>query len=186
MNTNKGYTLIEILITLAMISVLSGIAYVSYQGYTLSVAKKDLKLNGKLFVDSVSGCVSVNGDWEITFLTPAGLPGTNKEKPCDTHDSNPEKEKGKLQSMLDFTCPPGATCFTHTNGTTHYTCLEIRKEVSGKKLQIVSRVNGEKPSEHQILCGEVSAYISLSDSTCQKNGDANLIAGGLKDDCDWK
>lgn len=169
-----------------MISVLSGIAYVSYQGYTLSVAKKDLKLHGKLFVDAVSGCVSVNGDWEITFLTPAGLPGTNKEKPCDTHDSNPEKEKGKLQSMLDFTCPPGATCFTHTNGTTHYTCLEIRKEVSGKKLQIVSRVNGEKPSENQILCGEVSAYISLSDSTCQKNGDANLIAGGLKDDCDWK
>ena len=151
MKNKKGYTLIEILMVLTLIAIVSGIATISYRGYNLSVNKKDLKLHGELFANMVKNCVYGFGGWQPN-------PGIF---PCKADDT------AQLKSKLTFTCPPDATCQAHTNPGDKYYCLSIRKQVSGKKLQVLTRIPYNNPTDNQIWCGEVSAYIPEGGKTCK-------------------
>ena len=177
MNRKAGYTLVEILLTIGILSIISGVAYVSYRGYTLDVNKKDLKLHAELFASAVKNCISISGGWKIELLTPSGESGGAPAYPCNTHDNDLDKEKEKLKSMLDFTCPADATCETYTHGNPgggdkfKYHCLSIKKTVSGKYLQVLSRVS-YKTGAYQIWCkeGEASSdLVSLHDVTCKSS-----------------
>ena len=192
MKKNTGYTLIEILTTMAILSILSCVAYVSYQGYTLSVHKKDLKTHAEIFARAVQNCISVNGKWSVRGLTQQGVPGADIT-PCDTNvGDNIEQENKKLKSILDFTCPAKAKCHTHTQNNN--TCLYIQKEVSGKKLLVISRVNYNTRNV-QIWCGEDSSTDPLPPGgrTCKDtpyigNGKrlTDLDIGFKKNDDCWK
>ena len=189
---NTGYTLVEILITLSILSILSGVAYVSYQGYNLNVNKKDLKTHAELFARAVQKCISVNGKWSVTGLSQAGVPDS-PIKPCEA------TTPAELKSMLGFDCPAGATCETYTHGNTggddsfKYYCLSIKKTVSGKKLQVLSRIS-YKTSNYQIWCSgdDLSAYLELNNGTCKESkGMGNNVKidrdKGFKKDAEcWK
>ena len=200
MKTNKGYTLVEILVTIGILSIISGVAYVSYQDQVLRASKNDLKIHAELFASSVKNCIAISGGWEIELLTTAGEPGGAPDYPCDTHDNDLDKEKENLKSMLDFTCPADATCETYTHGNPgggdkfKYHCLSIKKPVSGKYLQVLSRVS-YKTGAYQIWCkeGEASSdLVSLHDGTCKRSkgwpGGHNIeTTKGFKQDNDcWK
>ena len=206
MKTNTGYTLVEILVTIGILSIISGVAYVSYQDQTLRANKNDLKIHAELFASSVKNCIAISGKWAITLLKPDGTVPTEAEvsqsqsqyikTPCEARGTTQDAIKDDLKKKLDFTCPADADCFTFTkinNAPRHrYHCLSIQKEVSGKKLQVLSRVSYDDPSNYQIWCGEnLSSYLRLEGGTCKKStrwGGQDLETDkGFKkgDDC-WK
>ena len=143
MKNKKGYTLTEILIVLSILGIVGGIATISYRGYNESVQKKDLKLHGELFANMVKNCVQGFGGWQ---------PKTNVF-PCKA------TTKAQLKDKLGFDCPQKATCRVYTNTTKPYYCLSIRKTVSGKKLQVLSRIPYNNPTNYQLWCGQVTAYL---------------------------
>ncbi len=155
MKNKKGYTLTEILIVLSILGILTGIATVSYRGYILSVNKRNLKQAGIMFATAVNTCIQSMGAWSPRpDVTPPLLP-------CKADDTT------ELKSKLSFTCPPDATCQVHTNTTDKYYCLSIRKQVSGKRLQVLSRIPYNNPTDNQIWCGQVSAYVPEGGKTCK-------------------
>ncbi len=158
MKNKKGYTLTELLLTLSILGIITGIATVSYRGYNLGVQKKDLKLSGDIFVSTVKNCVSAVGRWE---------PKTGRF-PCKATD------KTELKAKLNFDCPPKADCKTRINPTKKYYCLSIKKTVSGKKLQVIARLPYTNPEDSQLWCGQVSAYVQLNASKCQREGKSHL------------
>ena len=196
MNRKAGYTLVEILLTIGILSIISGVAYVSYQDQTLRASKNDLKIHAELFASAVKNCISINGGWAIKLLDQSGAPSNNIVTPCEAKGNNQTELKEALKKKLDFTCPAEADCFTFTkinNAPRHqYHCLSIQKEVSGKKLQVLSRVSYKTPGEYQIWCGEnLSSYLRLESGTCKKSefwsAGPNLTAKGFKKDNDcWK
>ena len=165
MKNKKGYTLTEILIVLSILGIITGIATVSYRGYILSVNKSNLKQAGIMFATAVNTCIQSMGAWSPRpDVTPPLLP-------CKADNTT------ELKSKLDFTCPPDATCNPlmnpdkDSNGKYKYKwyCLSISKEVSGKKLQVLTRIPYDNPSDYQIWCGQVSAYLFLGGKTCKKS-----------------
>ena len=168
-----GFSLIEILISLAIMTILAGISTVSYRGYKLNITKKMLKQSGDLFASAVQTCIFNVGGWEYTPAT--GSPTT----PC--YATSPTE----LQSKLNFTCPVDATCRAWSNlnpsqplDKYKYYCLSIEKEVSGKKLQVFTRVAWHKPSVYEVLCGEMqSSYMPINhQGKCRRTAYNNLSA----------
>ncbi len=157
MKNKKGYTLIEILMVLTLIGIVSGIATVSYRGYNFNIQERDLKLSGKLFANAVKNCIGIVGGWSV--IRSDGTTIT----PCKADDT------AELKSKLSFTCPPDATCDVHTQNSYKYYCLSISKTVSGKKLQVLTRIPYNNPTDYQIWCGQVSAYLTLGGKTCKKS-----------------
>ena len=203
---NAGYTLVEILLTIGILSIISGVAYVSYRGHTLNANKNDLKIHAELFASAVKNCIAINGGrWAITLLKPDGTVPTDAEvsqyikTPCEARGTTQKAIKDDLKKKLDFTCPADATCETYTHGNPgggdkfKYHCLSIKKTVSGKYLQVLSRVS-YKTGAYQIWCkeGEASSdLVSLHDGTCKKSkgwSGINLETDkGFKQDNDcWK
>ena len=165
MKNKKGYTLTEILIVLSILGILTGIATVSYRGYILSVNKRNLKQAGIMFATAVNTCIQSMGSWQPRSDQPTLLP-------CKADNT------AELKSKLSFNCPPDATCSTHTNSLSmpnphdkyRYYCLDIKKEVSGKNLHIVTRVSYINPNNYEIWCGEnpVSPFNIKNDRVCRR------------------
>ncbi len=157
MKNKKGYTLTEILMVLSILGILTGIATVSYRGYILSVNKRNLKQAGIMFATAVNTCIQSMGAWSPRpDVTPPLLP-------CKADNT------AELKSKLSFTCPPEATCQVHTNDTKKYYCLSIKKEVSGKKIQVITRLTYNNPSDYQVWCGQVTTPLNLNDKNCQQS-----------------
>ncbi len=177
MKNKKGYTLIEILMVLSILGILTGIATVSYRGYILSVNKRNLKQAGIMFATAVNTCIQSMGKWE---------PRTGIF-PCKADESNnQDDDTDKLKSKLDFICPIDAICKTwaknkQSDNSKNYYCLSIMKEVSGKKLQVITRVPWHNPSEpYQVLCNEITgSYMDLSGPTCKKASQKKLKDKGF-------
>ena len=163
MNNRQGYTLLEITLTLGLLAIIAGISTISYRGIVLSVAKDDLKLQGKLFIDAVQNCVKAKGGWKRKNSQDNFIYPCKAENPAD------------LKAKLGWTCPAEATCRlkdrtddqAKTQSKHDYYCLSIEKEVSGKKLQTLVRISKRKPSEYKISCGEVSSFLPLVTITCK-------------------
>ncbi len=206
MKNKKGYTLTEILIVLSILGILTGIATVSYRGYILSVNKSNLKQSSIMFATAVNTCIQNNGSWIIHRYTQ----GTetcpvDKADPCIEMTPCKADNTAELRDKLSFNCPPDATCNTAVHGNPsrgpryQYYCLSIEKEVSGKKLQVITRVPWHNPSEpYQILCNEITgSYMPLGDSSCKKGSHKDLKDKGFAKDkangpgtqiipCQWK
>ena len=204
MKKNTGYTLVEILLTMGILSIISGVAYVSYRGHTLNANKKDLKIHAELFASAVKNCIAISGGWEITLLNPDGTTPTTpvqknlaKKYPCEATGTTQKDIKDDLKKKLDFTCPADATCITQTRSNDlnaeekhQYYCLSIQQEVSGKKLQIITRVQWSNPSQYDIWCNkkdsDLADYVDVSRSNICRSG-APLQIGATLAKCDhWK
>lgn len=197
----SGYTLLEILLTVIIVSIIGAIATVSYRGYILTIEKKELKNLGVLFATTVNTCITKNRGWTRYRWTQGSetcptIGGETKKEPCIAVMGCKASNKAELKSKLNFTCPADATCNTHTRAHTlepkfRYTCLSIEKKASGKKLQLIARIPYENPSDYQLLCGEMSSYVSLGPKTCKKHSDQILKDAELADEsgikpCPWK
>lgn len=187
----KGLSLLELCAVVCITAILGTVATVSYRGYNLSIAKKDLKTHGELFARAVQTCITASGGWEIKHPSVSG-----NLYPCKAVKTTTATAKDELKRLLNFTCPgppEKVKCKTHArntgeNANNKYYCLSIEKEVSGKKLQTLVRIPFEKPSDYQILCGEnMSAYVPIdSDSqhVCKKaspKGNTEKAYGNDKD-----
>ena len=186
--SKKGFSLIEVLVTLGILGIFTGIATVSYQGYIFDVTKRTLKDSGTLFQVAVNTCIQRNGGWKIYRFTRAGescSAGKTTEPckemtPCRAEQQSTSKAThDELKSKLSFTCPADATCAVHTHSvesTYRYHCLSIQKKVSGKKLQVVVRIPYDNPSDYHILCGDKMSqtaegdYMPLDNTTCKASG----------------
>lgn len=200
LKNSLGFSLTEILVTLGLIAIVGSIATVSYRGYDLSIAKKDLKNSGILFANALQNCITASGGWKINH------PSAGDIEPCqagDETDSTDDTED--LKKKLNYTCPEGATCKTHARSergqnypSGHskagqprtllwYYCLSIEKEVSGKTIQVFIRFPLHKPSDYEIWCGEVTptTIVKIKQSNCR--GGVEGTMNPLKKSCeDWK
>ena len=201
--SKKGFSLIEVLVTLGILGIFTGIATVSYQGYILDVAKRTLKDSGKLFQVAVNTCIQKNMGWKIYRYRQATDPPCPAGKTDRCIEVTPCKadSPAELKPKLNFTCPSEANCTIETKDTVKYHCLSIQKKVSGKYLQVLVRIPYENLTDYQIWCGEVASttdYLPLGSDTCKgadtwdkvENGSTTqtgLQAKGFKkgDDC-WK
>ena len=172
--SKKGFSLIEILIALGILGIMTGIATVSYQGYRGSAEKMNLKHYGVVFAGAVKNCIRLAGGWEVDIWDDAN-DRTQKGFPCKVAGASIKED---LKKKLDFTCPAGATCETETKDTVKYHCLSIKKEVSGKYLQVLVRLPYDNPIDYQIWCGEMasaSGYLALGANTCKKENTWNKV-----------
>ena len=179
--SRSGYTLLEMLIVLGLLSILSSIAVIQYRDSRQDTEKRNLKDSALLYATKIETCISVVGGWtkyqglckEVSPTTP----GTLSKQPS---------------SKLKYTCPSGATCefwsydhTTSTDDTLRYHCLSIKTEVSGKKLQVITLIPYDNPSDYEIWCGEVSGTYQDIGTTCLKANGYNT-SGFKKDGECWK
>ena len=186
LKSQRGVSLIEVLITLTILSLLAGIATVSYSGHRVNVTKSMMKKSALMFVSSVQSCIAKLGNRWV-YIRP-GV-GGRKSTPCKADNT------AELQSKLDFTCPAEATCSTYARDATantplsasfKYYCLSITKEVSGKMLQVIVRVPWEKPGDYQTLCNEIptppGTPVTMASNTCKKSIHIKLTERGFTKD----
>ena len=173
----KGVSTLEIVITLAILAIISGIAITNTQNTIVESEKRHLYREAETFASFVESCIKLSGGWKI-------FRNGNSYYPCKANNTKDLKKK------LNFQCPKGATCETHTHyrseGPTKrphymYHCLSIQKEKSGKKLQVLSNVHFHTPQRNEIWCGEMDNYTPLDQKICRDGGDHNKI--GLTKDC---
>ena len=158
----KGFSLTEILVGVGILGILGSIATVSYRGYILDIEKRTLKDSGKLFQVAVDTCIKGMGGWELSRVSGTPI------YPCKatTTKDTPTTE---LKDKLNYTCPTKATCEAkaNTKDDKPYYCLSIKKELSGKKLQVLVRIHYNDPADYQLWCGEVSTPLPLGDRSCR-------------------
>ena len=160
--SKSGFTLLEILIGIGLLSILSSIAVVQYQGYILDVEKKELYNSSVRFASRVNACITSVGEWGVT------KPDGTKATPCKAETT------AALKSKLNYTCPADSTCefysrdhTTTTDNNLRYHCLSIKNE--DKKLQVIILIPYDNPSDYEIWCGEISeSFFAIEGTNCQK------------------
>ena len=199
MNKNKkGITTLEIVIILAILTIISGIAVISIQEILIESKKRNLYTEAEKFKSFVGMCRK----WKLILpLTSIGI----GEKILCIDDNlsasilfnfihNPAwKYLGHIKhterkELLFFQCPSRATCTTYTswqvvdrtteslpfvqgaiiNTKVDYYCLSIQKEQSGKILHVLTIIPFLNPENYEIWCGELSYRNTLDDKICQR------------------
>ena len=183
----KGFTLTEVIMTLMILGIISGIATISYRGTMNTTKKSDMRTSAQMFVASLKNCISASGGWEVQAGT-----GTELKKPCLVKNTN--NINTDLKKQLNYDCPAGATCKIRNKQhksieRRQYVCLSIEKTVSGKKLQVITRVQWSNLLNYKILCGEVSNFVDLRnpDDNCKGYDDTSDPPDPLSNmfPCEW-
>ena len=202
-----GFSITEILVTIAVLTILAGVGADSYRSYILKTTKTKLNNSAKKFAFAVRSCIKEHGGWEVkrfsksTESCPAGeSEPCQKAYPCKAVKGadSLEELKNKLIKKLDYTCPVGAVCKAHMHSNTtgadgfKYYCLSLEQAVSGQKLQVLVKVPYHAPSKDQkIWCNNVSSYVELKDETCKRsivwgsNDNQQRLNTFLNEGCDW-
>ena len=213
---NAGYTLVEIIMTLAVVGILTGVATVSHRGTKIDNKKRELQSSSQMWWGNISTCIVASGGWKLcqpckdpddqTECPPPPQPpaipecreGTKLVFPCKATGLTQTDIKESLKKKLNYDCPQGANCHIFTHPTPQsgeefqYHCLSIEKEVSGKKLQIITRVQWSNTGIFAIWCNkkntELSAYETLRPKTCREGKDGPNQGGiGVNlEKCTWK
>ena len=63
---NKGYTLIEILVTISLMSIIAGTTIITYKNQNKNQTKKNIEQSTRNFTANVANCVTSSGGWHIT------------------------------------------------------------------------------------------------------------------------
>ena len=159
MRNNKGITLTEVLVTLAILSIISSIAIVNYGSTQKAETKNQLIKSAKTFSVSVVKCIIGNGGWDIKLV------GGRSITPCrvaisgHTSQSDIDKHKNSLKKKIEWDCP-GDQCFGSVGkqqGKDKFFCVDIRKEVMGTKYQVAVHFDIEKQAD-TIYYGTPQSY----------------------------
>ena len=123
MLNNKGFSLTEVLVTVGILSIMSGIATMSYRGYDLVAEKRNFRQAGRQFALAVNNCVRSVGGWQIkrpVFYDDDNDPDTPEVYgkpmyPCDADglddsdenatQTDPDILEKELKKKLGFDCP---------------------------------------------------------------------------------
>ena len=168
----KGISTLEIVVTLAILAIISGIAIINTQKTLIESEKRSLYIKAETFASLAGSCIKLAGGWKL-------FRNGSAYYPCKASEANTIED---LKKQLNFECPKGALCDTDTHhrgeGPTKrdhymYYCLNIQKEQSGQKLQVLTIVHFHRPDSYQIWCGEVSDYTPFDDRVCRRKGDQN-------------
>lgn len=170
----RGFSLVEMLIVISLLSILFGIAFVGYSAYIKNVTLKNMRKIAEAFPNVVNTCVTSSG-WKVTLPD-----GTTTVNPCDD------------LTKLDFVCPISADGCPNSGwtnkccdlwvdpGNHSYICLDVRVEMSGKKYQLHVVVNRGDTNDYKISCAEeVPNYTDLNTTA-----DCNPSNAALTD-CEW-
>ena len=178
----KGMSTLELVITLTIISIVSGIAFINMQNTFIESEKRTLYTQAETFASFLGSCIKLSGGWKL-FKNGVSY------YPCKANNTT------DLKKMLNFECPKDATCDTHTHyrgeegpGWTvkdhyKYNCLNMQKEKSGQKLQVLTIVHFERPQSYEIWCGEVDNYAPFNQKVCRRNANHVDLNTGLTKDC---
>ena len=172
--TRKGFSLIEMLIVISLLSILFGIAFVSYSAYIKNATLSNMRKIAEAFPNVVNTCVTSSG-WEVT------RPDGTLVHPCNTLE------------RLDFVCPiakkdcpnsgwPTTCCnlWVDPSHTHSYICLDVRSELKGKKHQLHVVVHRGDTNNYKVSCAEISGtYTDLNTTADCDPGNTALT------DCDW-
>ncbi len=161
---NKGFSLIEILVTLSLIAILSSIAVVNYTGYTKLVELRSLVTAGEVFVAKLNNCISTSG-WSVKKVDGTPLAACYKDT---TNDADFIRE---TLEIIGFTCPPDVTCKVVLDNATKkdasHICLDMRKTIRGKNYQLLITVEKDNRNHYRFACKpKVTSYTDLTDTTC--------------------
>lgn len=192
MRSNRGFSLIEILCACCCMAIIAGIAAVSYRGTMVTSAKMSIKTSVKLFASSIEACLKNAGAWKINHPERKNADGTyNPIFPCKISLADKTKAKEKLKDYMSIDCkvsscnPKNRYCCQLVTGTADKKyCLSIRREKFGKKLQIFTIINWNKPSQYEVYCEEKTgsgAYTDVS-SKCSGTPSGDMFSTT----CDWK
>ena len=171
LNQKKGYTLIELLTAIAIMSILAGVTVVTTRGQNLTQTKKDLKRSAMLFETKLATCASSAGSWTVAKTA------------CYN------ATKATFFKNLNYTCPAQSDCKIHlktdTNQTPNldkYICLSIERTISGGKIQVFARFETDSPGYNPIiLCGAPTSFLAIA-TKC--GDDISTVFGGVT--CPWK
>ena len=196
----KGFSLLEILVTLALASLVVGLSVVSTRKATKNTNLSELKKSAKVFAGQFRNCVFVSGGWKLcnhssgtcddddTDTTNNSIQACDPctgETSCD--GSNATTAKDKLKEKLNFKCPSDTECrfYTHTNDQ-HF-CLDMRKVLHGNNYQMFVNIDTENTDNYQIYCKienkkfvAVTSYTNLSDTDCKIPADEGDLPNGYK------
>ena len=196
MRNNKGFSLTEVLVTIGILSIMGSIATVTYRGYDLGIEKRNLRQAGRYFALAVGNCVTAAGGWikkRPGFYDHDGDSNTPEIHsmsaetmyPCrpDGVSSTPVQITGnietELKKILDYECP-GDECHIMSRDDRsetkyRYYCLDIRKTVQGKNLQLFVNISMNNPSNYEVLCRETENFFDLHDLYCKKTSFAKQV-----------
>ncbi len=201
MKTKAGFTLTEVLVTLTLVGILSGIATVSYRSTKVDNEKRNIKSSSQMWVGNLSTCIVSNGGWklcqrctdpadqtECPTPNPPCQAGKKLVFPCKAEGSTQTEIKKNLKKILNYDCPTDADCIINTRSDDdssekkhQYHCLSIQKEVSGKKLQVIARVQWSNPSMFDMWCNkkdsDLSDYVNVTLSNICREGAPKQIGG---------
>ena len=117
MKQNYGLSLMEVLITLSVVAIITGVGTAQYGKYMSQAECQSLHESAKLFVSSLNSCIKSSGGWNITLLKHDGTPCENtiKTDNCPaTYDGT--KKHGSNHYPCKALAKKGTTTATNTTG----------------------------------------------------------------------
>ena len=170
---SKGYTLMEILIVIGLISILAGISVVSYRSTINTVTLRQFRDQASLFLTSFESCMA-SSSWEVDH------PSAGMTYPCSTKDK------------MGYVCPPDASKCNDikdsaNDSTVDHICLDLGQKIKGKNYQVYIIVNIENTAKNKLVCKEfgTGAHADLLPANCKLDSSGNLIGVNAADNkCD--